>query len=371
MVKVSIIIPVYNLEDYLDRCLQSVLNQTLREIEVICINDASTDNSLNILNTYKESDERVVVLSIEKSGQGVGRNIGIQHATGEYVGFVDGDDSVDTEMFEQLCNAATEHNSEISFCHAACYDSKGKTVKYPYFDNEKSSFRSKQKVMRFSGKEILPHLSRMVVVPWNKIYRRTFLLENNVQFGEGTVHEDIPFYYRAMLNAGSVTVVRKSLYNYSANRPGSATNAVMSTSPRLMEVLAETQKLIADKLSDDDVAKQFYQFKVTQLIGFLNYAFHRHQNTKMIKFRFFLMVRAEIRYIETRHLKGLSFDERFQVWYIRRKYMFCLRLKLFSETMRFYLKNPDQFSKKIIPFVRLVYGHVKYYIDKLIGVAKR
>ena len=371
MVKVSIIIPVFNLEGYLDRCLQSVINQTLTEIEIICIDDASTDNSLKILNAYRELDKRVMVLPIQKSGQGIGRNIGIQHATGEFIGFVDGDDSVKPEMFESLYNAAKQHNSEIAICHAACFDAQGNIVKYPYFDHERNSFRTKEVVVQFSGKTIMPHLSRMVVVPWNKIYKRIFLLGHNVQFGSGTVHEDIPFYYQAILNANSITVVRKSLYNYSANRPGSATNADMSTSPRLLEILAETQQLIGDKLLDNEVARQFFQFKVTQLIGFLNYAFHRHQNSQMIKFRFFLMVRAEIKDIAPRHLSGLTIGERYQVWYIKNKCMFCFRIKLFSDTMRFYWRNPDKLREKTISFRRLVYGHFKYYIDKFIGVVKR
>src|SRR5690606_8128748 len=99
VVKVSIIIPVYNVAGYLDRCLASVLQQTLQEIEVVCINDASTDNSLDILEKYAATDKRMRVITVQKSGQGIIRNMGIDMAVGTYVGFVDADDYVDHTMF--------------------------------------------------------------------------------------------------------------------------------------------------------------------------------------------------------------------------------------------------------------------------------
>ncbi len=92
MPKVSIIVPVYNVEKYLSTCLDSLINQTLKDIEIICINDGSTDNSLNILNEYAQKDTRIIVINKENSGPGSCRNLGIEKATGEYIQFVDSDD---------------------------------------------------------------------------------------------------------------------------------------------------------------------------------------------------------------------------------------------------------------------------------------
>ena len=102
MAKVSIIVPVYNVEKYLRKCLDSLINQTLKDIEIICINDGSTDKSLEILEEYKNRDSRIILLNQENSGQSIARNNGIKKATGEYIGFVDPDDWVENNMIKCL-----------------------------------------------------------------------------------------------------------------------------------------------------------------------------------------------------------------------------------------------------------------------------
>ena len=114
MTKVSIIVPVYNVEKYLKRCLESLVNQTLKDIEIICVNDGSTDGSLAILNEYVRNDDRIVVINQENSGQSVARNRGIDVAKGEYIGFVDSDDWVCEDYFERLHNSAIQNNAEIA-----------------------------------------------------------------------------------------------------------------------------------------------------------------------------------------------------------------------------------------------------------------
>ena len=104
MIKVSIIIPIYNTAKYLPRCLDSAINQTLQEIEIICINDGSTDNSLEILREYKKKDSRIVIINLQNGGVARARNTGIKKATGEFIGFIDSDDYVDTKYFENLYN---------------------------------------------------------------------------------------------------------------------------------------------------------------------------------------------------------------------------------------------------------------------------
>ena len=101
---VSVIVPVYNTEQYLNRCLDSLINQTLKDIEIICINDGSTDNSLNILKEYANKDNRIVIIDNKHSGVGATRNLGLKKATGTYIGFCDSDDYVDTTFYENLYN---------------------------------------------------------------------------------------------------------------------------------------------------------------------------------------------------------------------------------------------------------------------------
>ena len=116
MCKVSVVVPVYNSEKFLEYCIQSILNQTYTNIELILVNDGSTDNSLNICAKYKLEDDRVVVINQKNMGVSVARNNGIIHATGEYLQFVDSDDFVDINMTEKLIYAAKENKASMVIC---------------------------------------------------------------------------------------------------------------------------------------------------------------------------------------------------------------------------------------------------------------
>ena len=117
--KVSIVVPIYNVEDYLEECLESVVRQTLEDIEIICINDGSTDRSMEILKTYAAADARIIVVDKKNEGYGIGMNIGLDKATGEYVGIVEPDDYVPLNMFEDLYLKAKEY--ELDFVKAYFY----------------------------------------------------------------------------------------------------------------------------------------------------------------------------------------------------------------------------------------------------------
>lgn len=111
--KISIIIPIYNVEKYINKCLDSLINQTLEELEFICINDGSTDNSLNILNNYVKNDSRFIVINQSNQGQGIARNNGIKIAKGEYIAFVDPDDWLENSTFEKVYNLAIENSANV------------------------------------------------------------------------------------------------------------------------------------------------------------------------------------------------------------------------------------------------------------------
>ena len=115
MVKVSIIVPVYNVENYIERCLKSLVNQTLKDIEILIINDGTPDNSIEICEKYAKNDNRIKIFNKENEGLGLTRNYGIERATGEYIAFVDSDDYVTLDMCENLYNAAIENNADIVY----------------------------------------------------------------------------------------------------------------------------------------------------------------------------------------------------------------------------------------------------------------
>ena len=125
MTKVSIIVPFHNVETYIEQCLKSLVNQTLTDIEIICIDDASTDASKDIVKGFMRKDERITLLNTEKpSGQSSARNMGLKIAKGDYIGFVDSDDWVEPDMFEKMYNRALDGDTDITMCQANLFDDK-------------------------------------------------------------------------------------------------------------------------------------------------------------------------------------------------------------------------------------------------------
>lgn len=123
---VSIIVPVYNVEQYLPKCIESIINQTLSNIEIILVNDASTDSSGEIINEYAKKDKRITTIHKQNGGQGSARNEGLKIAKGKYVGFVDSDDWIDKDMYESLVSKAIKEDSNLVVCNRRVYDVNGK-----------------------------------------------------------------------------------------------------------------------------------------------------------------------------------------------------------------------------------------------------
>ena len=142
MAKVSVIVPFHNVEKYISKCLTSLIYQSLDDIEIICINDASNDDSKNIVQHYMGNDERIILLNVENmSGQSYARNLGLEVASGEYIGFVDSDDWVELDMYEKMYNKAKSVDSDITMCQAQLYDDKEQT----FYTNDYYSLKSLEK----------------------------------------------------------------------------------------------------------------------------------------------------------------------------------------------------------------------------------
>ena len=172
---VSIIIPVYNVEKYIEKCLNSVLNQTLKDIEIICINDGSTDNSLMILKEFAKKDKRIVLINQENKGQGESRNLGISIAKGEYIAFLDSDDWVEKDFYEKLYNQAVADGDDI-VCSETIYYQKG--------NFERNNFVSKKihkaYKKRNTNYELFQQIGASVI--WNKIYKKSIFSDKNIYF---------------------------------------------------------------------------------------------------------------------------------------------------------------------------------------------
>lgn len=205
MTKVSIIVPVYNVEKYLRKCLDSLINQTLKDIEIICINDGSTDKSLEILEEYKNRDSRIILLNQENSGQSVARNRGIEIAKGEYIGFVDPDDWVDLDYYEKLYNTANTNDADIAV--GGIIRVTGiKKKKFLNFEKETITDNTN---LKFELCDV-PEKSYV----WNKIYKTEKLKEIGLEFEKGIFYEDCIFTPQALFFLWKMVTVPNIHYYY-------------------------------------------------------------------------------------------------------------------------------------------------------------
>ena len=220
MTKISVIIPVYNVENYLKECLDSITNQTLKDMEIICIDDGSTDNSPDILKEYSKKDKRIKIITKENGGQATARNLGIKESQGEYIAFVDSDDFIEPTMMEKLYTKAKDNNLDIAMCKIATYNNQTEEIKDNVWYYMLGVFRDFEKDI-FNHKDTKEFTCNIAVTPYNKIYKTTLLKENNILFPEGLIFEDEKFFYDTYLRANKVSIVDEFLYYYRINRKGS------------------------------------------------------------------------------------------------------------------------------------------------------
>lgn len=220
-IKISVIIPVYNLEKYLSKCLDSLLVQTFKDFQIICVNDGSNDNSLNILQNYREKDDRFIIISQENSGAGSARNRGLEHAIGKYVQFLDGDDYFERDMLEKLYKIAEEHGADIAACSSRKVDDAGNIIES---HNPNSPLNLNKLVFNkpFSYIDYKDSIFSLIgSAPWNKLYLRSMIKENNLKFPKLIGPDDLCFVQKANVCASKIVVINDELINYRYNRPGS------------------------------------------------------------------------------------------------------------------------------------------------------
>ena len=208
MPEISIIIPVYNSEKYLDTCLNSLINQTFKDIEIICINDGSMDNSLNIMEKYAQTDKRIIVISQENSGVAVARNKGLKTATGNYVMFCDSDDYYYPDMCKTMLNKLKKENVDTVMCSANV------------FSDFKSTRDLKEVQEQYDNKDYLCSLNdwknKLLLSNelWNKIFKKEIIDKYHICFPEKMWCDDRAFIMKYLACSDNVLVLKDRLYNY-------------------------------------------------------------------------------------------------------------------------------------------------------------
>lgn len=219
--KISIIIPVYNIEKYLSECLESILNQTFKDFEVICVNDGSTDSSLEILKSFAQKDSRFKIFSQKNQGAAIARNTGIKQAKGEYLQFLDSDDYFEPNMLEELYCYAEKYDSDLVVCSSRKVDDFGNITESR---NPNSPINLDLTPLNkvFNRKDIGENIfSILTPVPWNKLYKRDLILKNGIEFPNLKICEDVAFVHCAVACAEKIVVFDKELINYRFNRENS------------------------------------------------------------------------------------------------------------------------------------------------------
>lgn len=220
MPKLSIIIPVYNVEKYLPKCLGSILEQPFKDLEVICVNDGSTDGSLDVLQKIKKNDDRVVIIDKKNEGSGIARNIGLSTAQGEYVYFIDSDDWLEDDALAKIIAKADELQTDILvFGGLSYYNGKGQNGAY-----SKNKLPKKYFGKVVSAKDIKKGIFKFPSTAWTKLYRRSFLIKNEIKFQNIRAGQDqLPFFH-SMITADRIAILPENIYCYQKNREGSVTS---------------------------------------------------------------------------------------------------------------------------------------------------
>lgn len=283
--KVSIVVPVCNVENYLRECIDSILAQTLKEIEIICVNDGSTDNSLNILRDYEKKDSRIRVISKENSGYGNTMNVGMEAANGEYIGIVESDDYIENNMFERLYKTACQYDVEIV-----------KSDHYIFSTKEGKQQKQLQAICpeQYYGKIIngntCPELFNFSMMNWTGIYKRQFIENNKILHNEtpGASFQDNGFWFQAMSLAKRIVLINEAFYYYRQDNPNSSINrkekvfCICDEYSYIQEFLERNQEL----------ATQYYMIFFSKKV--FNYLHFYHKAASEFKLEFLHRVAKEL-----------------------------------------------------------------------------
>ena len=241
MKKVSIIIPVYNCEKYISRCLDSVINQTYKNIEIIAINDGSKDNSINILREYEKKDNRIILIDKENEGVSKTRNLGIQKSTGEYLMFIDNDDFIDKDYVEKYVNCNQGEDIVIG---------SYKRVN----NNNKILFRYNMKEKSLWSKYV-------ILSPWAKLYKRNFILKNKIEFLDYGIGEDIYFNLLCYSKTKNIKIINDFKYSWFYND-----SSVSNTRQRGLKKTVDITVLLNKLLSFIDLNDKYNNYFLERYI---------------------------------------------------------------------------------------------------------
>ena len=258
---VSVIVPVYNVEQYLPQCLDSIVNQTLKNIEIICVNDSSTDNSLNILNHYAEKDPRIKVVTQPNGGAGAARNRGLSLAAGKYLSFLDSDDFFEPDMLELAYNKAVCDKADfVVFQSDQYYTDRKEFVSVPWTLREKEI----PPYTPFNHRQLTDNIFKVFVGwAWDKLYDREFVEKNHLRFQEQRTSNDMLFVFSGVAVAKRISMVKKVL----AHQRRDAKDSLSKTRENSWHCFYDALSALRDRLKSEGLYDELEK-------DYINYALH-------------------------------------------------------------------------------------------------
>lgn len=259
--KVSVIVPVYNAAEFLEKCIGSIMAQTLRDIEIICVDDGSPDNSLEILRELQARDSRIQVISQPNGGAGAARNNGLRHATGEYLSFLDSDDFFEPNMLEEAYNCAESYRADFVVFNSDQYHmDKDTFVEVPWVLRKNTL----PPYMPFSYRQLTDNVFKSFVGwAWDKLYRRSFVLEHDLWYQEQRTTNDMLFVFSALVVAKRIAIVDKVLAH---QRRGSG-ESLSVTREKSWHCFYDALVALRQRLVDEN---RFWELEK----DYINYALH-------------------------------------------------------------------------------------------------
>lgn len=278
--KISVLVPVYNVEKYLAECLDSLIHQTLSDLEIICINDGSTDSSLKILQDYAKRDDRISIIDKANSGYGASMNLGLKRATGKYLAILEPDDFIERDAYEQLYQAAEQFAADV--------------VKADYF-TEKSGKTTKQNLItpEQAQKSLSPSehhwLFRLPPAIWSALYRREFLIKQKITFLEtpGASYQDLGFNFKTLAAAKTVVLLDTAFIHYRLDNENSSVN-----NPGKVDCVIKEYADIERFLKDHYLYQTFGATMVAAKLG--NYHWNLQRLSPKLAKKFYQTMRAEL-----------------------------------------------------------------------------
>ncbi len=319
---ISVIVPVYKAEKYLDRCVNSIINQTYKNLEIILVDDGSPDESGKMCDLFAEKDSRIKVIHKENGGQSSARNVALDIMTGDYVGFVDSDDWIEKDMFSCLYSLVEEHGAEIAVCGVQCDWSSGKTT---FFNSNYPKEKEIEHWTKIDALRELPLNNKITNAPWNKLFERRIF--DGLRMREGSVFEDFEIMPKCVERADKIVYNPIPMYHY------------IMTEESTTRGTFQEKRFVEAEISREIV--QRYRENYPELMGYVNarhveiYLSLIYASAKSPQF-------SERRNQLMKEIRTMNSKDFFSFLSKKNKLKYCLfriHEKLFVAFMTFYYKN--------------------------------